>query len=54
MNLFRGRAILDQVFPYPLQLDNDRRETLSMILAPTEKFFAEVNNAAKYRTYCLS
>ncbi|KAH7722958.1 Protein ACDH-12 a [Aphelenchoides avenae] len=44
MNLFRGRATTEQIFPYPLELSEDRRETLQMILGPTEKFLEEVND----------
>uniref|UniRef100_A0A1I7WRI3 Very long-chain specific acyl-CoA dehydrogenase, mitochondrial n=1 Tax=Heterorhabditis bacteriophora TaxID=37862 RepID=A0A1I7WRI3_HETBA len=47
MNLFRGKAVTEQVFPYPLNLDSDRKETLSMILGPTEKFLDEVNDVNK-------
>ncbi|CAD6192164.1 unnamed protein product [Caenorhabditis auriculariae] len=47
MNLFRGRAVSDQVFPYPLKLTDEQKETLGMILSPTEKFLSEVNNVAK-------
>ncbi|KAJ1349803.1 hypothetical protein KIN20_005457 [Parelaphostrongylus tenuis] len=47
MNLFRGLAVTDQVFPYPLNLDDDRRETLHLILGPTEKFLEEVNDVVK-------
>ncbi|VDM70381.1 unnamed protein product [Strongylus vulgaris] len=47
MNLFRGRAVIDQVFPYPLRLDEDRRETLHLIAGPMEKFLMEVNDVAK-------
>lgn len=34
MNLFRGRASVEQIFPYPLNLSEDRKETLQMILGP--------------------
>ncbi|PIO71077.1 acyl-CoA dehydrogenase protein [Teladorsagia circumcincta] len=47
MNLFRGRAVNEQVFPYPLKLDDDQRETLHMFITPTEKFFEEVNDVVK-------
>jgi len=47
MNLFRGRIVLDQAFPFPLKLSEDRRETLQMILAPIEKYLEEVNDPAK-------
>ena len=39
-----GRAVLDQAFPYPMNLDEERREMLQMVLAPTEKFLEEVND----------
>ncbi|VDO54764.1 unnamed protein product [Haemonchus placei] len=48
MNLFRGRAVTNQIFPYPLKLDDDQRETLHMILGPTEKFLEEVNDVVKW------
>ncbi|PAV63025.1 hypothetical protein WR25_09069 isoform B [Diploscapter pachys] len=54
MNLFRGKAVLDQVFPYPLNLDSDRKETLQMIIGPTEKFLQEVNNTDKSDNSSLS
>ncbi|GMS85400.1 hypothetical protein PENTCL1PPCAC_7575, partial [Pristionchus entomophagus] len=47
MNLFRGKAKVDQVFPYPLNLDEERKETLQMILDPTAKFLNEVNDVVK-------
>lgn len=47
MNLFRGRANLSTVFPFPIDLSEERRETLQMILTPTEKFLQEVNNVDK-------
>ncbi len=50
MNLFRGKAVLDQVFPYPLNgvLTEERRETLQMVLGPTERFLTEVNDPFEY------
>ncbi|KAL3116801.1 hypothetical protein niasHT_001873 [Heterodera trifolii] len=47
MNLFLGRAQLGQVFPYPLRLDDEQRETLQMVVAPSAKFLDEVNNPDK-------
>uniref|UniRef100_A0A914WR97 Very long-chain specific acyl-CoA dehydrogenase, mitochondrial n=1 Tax=Plectus sambesii TaxID=2011161 RepID=A0A914WR97_9BILA len=47
MNMFRGLFQSSQVFPYPVSLDDERRETLSMIIGPAEKFFEEVNDATK-------
>lgn len=39
MNLFRGQVQGSQVFPYPDVLTSDQRETLQMLVDPTEKFF---------------
>ncbi|CAJ0567467.1 unnamed protein product, partial [Mesorhabditis spiculigera] len=47
MNIFRGKAQLENVFPYPLNLNEDQKETLNMIVEPTEKFLSEVNNLLK-------
>jgi hypothetical protein len=47
MNLFRGRIVFDQAFPFPLNLSEDRRETLQMIIGPTEKYLEEVNDPFK-------
>jgi len=47
MNLFRGRVVLDQAFPFPLNLSEDRREMLQMVLPPIEKYLQEVNDPAK-------
>lgn len=47
MNLFRGEAVLDAVFPYPLNINAEQRETLQMILLPTRKFLTEVNDPYK-------
>lgn len=47
MNLFRGNLVPEQAFPYPNVLNEDQRETLEMLVSPTEKFFSEVNDAAK-------
>ena len=45
-NIFMGRSCVEQVFPYPDVLTSDQRETLSLIVDPTRKFFEEVNNPA--------
>jgi len=37
----------DQVFPYPDALTADQKETLTMLVDPTRKFFEEVNDAAR-------
>ncbi|CAB3373408.1 Hypothetical predicted protein [Cloeon dipterum] len=47
MNLFRGVVQGSQVFPYPDVLNAEQRETLQMLIDPTEKFFAEQNDPAK-------
>ena len=47
MNLFRGKAVTQENFPYPLNLSAEQRETLNMIIGPTEKFLLEVNDVNK-------
>ncbi|KAK7863158.1 hypothetical protein R5R35_012772 [Gryllus longicercus] len=47
MNLFRGVAETSQVFPYPDVLTEEQKETLTMLVDPTTKFFEEVNDPAK-------
>lgn len=47
MNLFRGKFNCSNVSPYPLNLDSDQKETLQMVLSPTEKFLTEVNDVFK-------
>lgn len=46
MNIFLGSTNTSQVLPYPDALTADQKETLQLILDPTEKFFREVNDAA--------
>ncbi len=46
MNLFLGSTNTSQVFPYPDALTADQKETLQLLVDPTHKFFAEVNDAA--------
>lgn len=47
MNIFRGAAVTDQAIPYPYVLTEEQKETLEMLVDPTEKFFEECNDAAK-------
>ncbi|ODM98042.1 Very long-chain specific acyl-CoA dehydrogenase, mitochondrial, partial [Orchesella cincta] len=47
VNMFRGNVVPEQCFPYPDVLSEDQHETLEMLISPTEKFFAEVNNPAE-------
>ena len=47
MNLFLGSSTIDQVFPFPDALTTDQRETLSLLVDPTKKFFEEQNDAAR-------
>lgn len=46
MNLFVGSSNTSQVFPYPDALTTDQKETLQLLVDPTQKFFEEVNDAA--------
>ena len=39
LNIFRGRVFTNDCVPFPDVLDDEGRETMSMILTPTEKFF---------------
>ncbi|CAP31945.2 Protein CBG13088 [Caenorhabditis briggsae] len=44
MNLFRGKAVTEQVFPYPLNMTEEQKETLGMVMSPLEKMLIEVND----------
>lgn len=39
MNIFRGAAVTEQAVPYPYNLTEEQKETLEMLVDPTEKFF---------------
>lgn len=39
MNMFRGAAVTEQAIPYPYTLTGEEKETLEMLVDPTEKFF---------------
>ena len=39
LNLFRGQLKLDEVFPYPIALNDEQRENLQALVDPTAKFF---------------
>ncbi|KAL3994288.1 Acyl-CoA dehydrogenase C-terminal domain family protein [Acanthocheilonema viteae] len=43
-NIFLGKGVFDNVVPYPVNLSNERREMIHLILEPTRKFMEEVNN----------
>ncbi|ULU05171.1 hypothetical protein L5515_013840 [Caenorhabditis briggsae] len=47
MNLFRGKAVTEQVFPYPLNMTEEQKETLGMVMSPLEKMLIEVNDVVK-------
>ncbi|XP_012214486.1 very long-chain specific acyl-CoA dehydrogenase, mitochondrial [Linepithema humile] len=47
MNLFRGQLQLNQVFPFPEPMNEDQIDTLKMLVDPVEKFYEEINDAAK-------
>jgi len=46
MNLFLGSSNVEQVFPFPDALTADQRETLTLLVDPTKKFFEEQNDPA--------
>lgn len=46
-NLFRGQVEHSQVFPFPIALDQEQIEYVGAFLDPVNKFFVEVNDAAR-------
>ena len=46
--LFNGQLHTDQLFPYPDTLSADQLDTLRLYVEPTDKFFREEFNSAKY------
>lgn len=50
LNMFKGVAQTEQVFPYPDVMTAEQRETIESVLDPVEKFFTEVNDAARNDT----
>ncbi|CAG9533914.1 unnamed protein product [Cercopithifilaria johnstoni] len=46
-NIFLGKGVFDHVVPYPADLSDEKREMIHLILEPTRKFMAEVNNPAE-------
>lgn len=38
-NIFRGKIDSSQVFPYPHNLNDEEKETLSMVIDPLTRFF---------------
>ncbi|XP_067622266.1 very long-chain specific acyl-CoA dehydrogenase, mitochondrial isoform X2 [Eurosta solidaginis] len=47
LNLFRGKFVSEEVFPYPDVLADEQKELITSLVTPFEKFFSEVNNAAR-------
>lgn len=47
MNIFRGKLVSTEVFPYPDVLATDEKELISSLIGPFEKFFSDVNNATR-------
>ncbi|OZC11910.1 hypothetical protein X798_01091, partial [Onchocerca flexuosa] len=45
-NIFLGKGVFDHVVPYPVDLSDERREMINLILEPTRKFMEEINNPA--------
>ncbi|XP_034481309.1 very long-chain specific acyl-CoA dehydrogenase, mitochondrial [Drosophila innubila] len=46
-NIFRGSLVTKQVFPYPDVLTLEQKETANSLLDPFQRFFTDVNNAAR-------
>lgn len=38
-NIFRGKVEAKEVFPYPYYLNEEDKETLSMVIDPVSRFF---------------
>ncbi|XP_078265994.1 very long-chain specific acyl-CoA dehydrogenase, mitochondrial-like [Rhinoraja longicauda] len=47
VNIFKGKVVTEQVFPYPRVLSNEQSQFLQEIMEPISKFFLEVNDAAE-------
>jgi len=47
LNIFRGAAVTDQLFPFPDVMNEEQRETLESLIDPTDKFFYDCVDAAK-------
>lgn len=49
-NTFRGQIVSEQLFPYPVNLDQEKKQDLQLLTTPIERFFKDVNNAGKNDT----
>uniref|UniRef100_A0A3Q3NQD3 Very long-chain specific acyl-CoA dehydrogenase, mitochondrial n=1 Tax=Labrus bergylta TaxID=56723 RepID=A0A3Q3NQD3_9LABR len=47
VNLFKGQIQTAQVFPYPSVMNDEQEQFLRELVGPVNKFFEEVNDAAK-------
>ncbi|XP_049318501.1 very long-chain specific acyl-CoA dehydrogenase, mitochondrial [Bactrocera dorsalis] len=47
MNIFRGKMLSAEVFPYPDVLVADEKELILSLVDPFEKFFTEINSASR-------
>nr|XP_040036219.1 very long-chain specific acyl-CoA dehydrogenase, mitochondrial [Gasterosteus aculeatus aculeatus]XP_040036220.1 very long-chain specific acyl-CoA dehydrogenase, mitochondrial [Gasterosteus aculeatus aculeatus] len=47
VNIFKGQIETAQVFPYPSALNEEQEQFLRELVGPVDKFFLEVNDAAK-------
>jgi len=47
MNLFRGKLVPDQIFPFPKAINDEELEFVQSLVDPVNKFMVEVNDAAK-------
>ncbi|VIO93528.1 Acyl-CoA dehydrogenase, C-terminal domain containing protein [Brugia malayi] len=46
-NIFLGKGVFNHVVPYPVDLSDEKREMIHLILGPTKKFMEEFNNPAE-------
>ncbi|KAM6895150.1 very long-chain specific acyl-CoA dehydrogenase, mitochondrial [Lycodopsis pacificus] len=47
VNIFKGQIATAQVFPYPSVMNEEQEQFLRELVGPVNKFFLEVNDAAK-------
>lgn len=43
-NIFRGEVESSEVFPYPYNLTEEQKETVSMVVDPVTRFFTVSNH----------
>lgn len=55
MNIFRGKLVSGEVFPYPDLLAADEKELITSLVGPFEKFFSvstSINLSCVIKKFC--